>query len=94
MKVVNLEAEINRTCQAVCGCDRKDCKWTHFGPKYRPEEACTVIQRLEEAQPEDAISVAWLRDLAEHISNRVVDDVVDLIYGLIEQYQREQEAQE
>ena len=63
MKIVNLEAEINRTCQAICGCDRKDCKWTHFGPRYRPEEACTVIQRLEEAQPEDAIPVALLEAL-------------------------------
>ena len=88
MKIVNLEAEIKRTCQAVCGHDRKDCRWAHC----KPGEGCTVIERLEEAQPVEAIPVDWLRDLAEHISNRVVDDVVDLIYGLIEQYQREQEA--
>ena len=56
MKTVNLEAEIKRTCQAVCGRDRKDCRWAH----YKPGEGCTVIERLEEAQPVEAIPVTWL----------------------------------
>ena len=56
MKIVNLEAEIKRTCQAVCGRDRKDCRWAH----YKPGEGCTVIERLEEAQPVEAIPVTWL----------------------------------
>ena len=56
MKIVNLEAEIKRTCQAVCGRDRKDCRWAH----YKPGEGCTVIERLEEAQPVEAIPVMRL----------------------------------
>ena len=59
MKIVNLEAEIKRTCQAVCGRDRKDCRWAH----YKPGEGCTVIERLEEAQPVEAIPVTWLEAL-------------------------------
>lgn len=57
MKIVNLEAEIKRTCQAVCGRDRKDCRWAH----YKPGEGCTVIERLEEAQPVEAIPVEWMK---------------------------------
>ena len=59
MKIVNLEAEIKRTCQAVCGHDRKDCRWAHC----KPGEGCTVIERLEEAQPVEAIPVTWLEAL-------------------------------
>jgi len=59
MKIVNLEAEIKRTCQAVCGHDRKDCRWAHC----KPGEGCTVIERLEEAQPVEAIPVTWLETL-------------------------------
>lgn len=59
MKTVNLEAEIKRTCQAVCGRDRKDCRWAHC----KPGEGCTVIERLEEAQPIEAIPITWLETL-------------------------------
>ena len=76
MKIVNLEAEIKRTCQAVCGRDRKDCRWAH----YKPGEGCTVIERLEEAQPVEAIPVTWLEALqAEY--NR--DSVMRWVIGII-----------
>ena len=88
MKVVDLNAEINRTCQAVCGCNRKDCKWTRFGPKYRPEEACTVIQRLEEAQSIEAIPVEWLYNHAKGIEN----PYPVIIEDAIEEWTKEQEA--
>lgn len=61
MKIVNLEAEIKRTCQAVCGHDRKDCRWAHC----KPGEGCTVIERLEEAQPVEAIPVEYLMNYAQ-----------------------------
>ncbi len=76
MKIVNLEAEIKRTCQAVCGRDRKDGRWAH----YKPGEGCTVIERLEEAQPVEAIPVTWLEALqAEYNRGSVMRWVIGII---------------
>lgn len=77
MKIVNLEAEIKRTCQAVCGRDRKDCRWAH----YKPGEGCTVIERLEEAQPVEAIPVEWMK---------VQDNIA--VKATLTIWQKEQEA--
>ena len=86
MKIVDLDAEIERTCQAVCGCERKDCKWAHFGPNYKPEKACTVIQRLEEAQPIEAITVKWLEKYKDEPMLK------KSIHAILYLWRREQEA--
>ena len=88
MKIVNLEAEIKRTCQAVCGRDRKDCRWAH----YKPGEGCTVIERLEEAQPVEAIPVEWLEN-HDSEGNEYGRRYITVVEAL-SMWQSEQEAQE
>ena len=86
MKIVNLEAEIKRTCQAVCGHDRKDCRWAHC----KPGEGCTVIERLEEAQPVEAIPIDWIKAWG---TAKQVYFMPTAIRLLLEGWQKEQEGE-
>ena len=86
MKVVNLEAEIKRTCQAVCGHDRKDCRWAHC----KPGEGCTVIERLEEAQPVEAIPIDWIKAWGTAKQAHFMPTAIRL---LLEGWQKEQEGE-
>ena len=56
MKLVDLDVEIDRVCNEICGCDRAHCKWKVYGK----EEGCNQIQELEKASVVDAIPVKQL----------------------------------
>ena len=86
MRLVRLDETINRACNETCGCDRKDCKWAHFGPVHNPHQACTVVKKMEkEAVVVDAIPITWLRakqhELKSYYDHRP-DAVVDYLIWL------------
>ena len=96
MKLVDLDAEINRTCNEVCGHDRYKCKWAKYAIYDSSEEACSVIRALEKAVPVEAIPVEWLEEQRNRIANipRRGKSLVQLINGLLAMWQKEQNEQE
>ena len=55
MRLVDIDVEINRVCNEICGCDREHCKWKVYGE----DEGCNQIQELEKAKVVGAIPFDW-----------------------------------
>lgn len=63
MKLVNLDIEIDRVCNEICGCDREHCMWKVYGE----DEGCNQIQELEKAKVVEAIPLDWFyKQIVEH----------------------------
>jgi hypothetical protein len=65
MRLIDIDVEIDRVCNEICGCDRKHCKWRVYGE----EEGCNQIQELEKAKVVDAIPVEQLKYYDNSFSN-------------------------
>lgn len=60
MRLIDVDAEVDRVCNEVCGHDRKHCAWG--------KEGCNQIEELEKAETVKAIPLWWLEMLAENIN--------------------------
>lgn len=86
MKLVDLDVEIDRICNEVCGHDREHCMWKAYGE----EEGCNQIQELEKAKAIAAIPVGWLIDRANDPKRApLYRRYAQMLY---EEWQKEQEA--
>ena len=81
MKLCDLDIEIDRICNEVCGHGRELCVWK--------SEGCNQIDSLEKAKPIKAIPIAWL---IEHRDWTFRGDTCShLVDAIIQTWQMEQE---
>lgn len=86
MKLCDLDIEIDRICNEVCGHGRELCVW-------KPE-GCNQIDSLEKATPIEAIPVDWLKQqFYDNPNSQWAEKCRDVFTGW-QKWQRLQKEQE
>lgn len=88
MKLVNLDVEINRICNEICGCDREHCQWKAYGE----DEGCNQIQELEKARVVEAIPVEWIEEKIKYMKQDCESDAREVIQSLVYWWRAEQKG--